>query len=290
MKNVMKKTGWTVVSLLPVLLALGIQVGCAMAATVIITMVVTVQEADSGLGMAELTNLAAGRVMDNMIPILIVSQLVLLLVFGLWYYFAYGRKKRPEGTPKPLPLQILLIVATGIGAQFFISSILTIIGNLAPWMLESYNELMEQSGIFEGTALTLLSTVVLAPLSEELVCRGVILRLAGKVSPKFWVANVIQAVSFGILHGNLVQGIYAFALGLVLGAVYGRFRNIWLCMLLHGVMNASSLLVEPVYAALPGGLEQPSTVVCILLLAVSGALLALCMKGVFGKNFTEKAE
>lgn len=261
-----------------------------MAATVIITMIVTVQEADSGLGMAELTNLAAGRVMDNMIPILIVSQLVLLLVFGLWYYFAYGRKKRPEGTPKPLPLQILLIVATGIGAQFFISSILTIIGNLAPWMLESYNELMEQAGIFEGTALTLLSTVVLAPLSEELVCRGVILRLAGKVSPKFWVANVIQAVGFGILHGNLVQGIYAFALGLVLGAVYGRFRNIWLCMLLHGVMNASSLLVEPVYAALPGGLEQPSTVACILLLAVSGALLALCMKGVFGKNFTEKAE
>lgn len=290
MKNVMKKTGWTVVTLLPVLLALGIQVGCAMAATVIITMIVTVQEADSGLGMAELTNLAAGRVMDNMIPILIVSQLVLLLVFGLWYYFAYGRKKRPEGTPKPLPLQILLIVATGIGAQFFISSILTIIGNLAPWMLESYNELMEQAGIFEGTALTLLSTVVLAPLSEELVCRGVILRLAGKVSPKFWVANVIQAVGFGILHGNLVQGIYAFALGLVLGAVYGRFRNIWLCMLLHGVMNASSLLVEPVYAALPGGLEQPSTVACILLLAVSGALLALCMKGVFGKNFTEKAE
>lgn len=289
MKNVMKKTGWTIVSLLPILLALGIQVGCAMAASVIITMLVTIQEANSGISMAELTDLAAGRVMDNMIPILIVSQLVLILVFGLWYYFAYGKKKRPEGTEKPLPLQILLIVVIGIGAQFFISGILTLIGNLAPWMLENYNELMEQSGIFEGTALTLISTIVLAPLSEELVCRGVVLRLAGKVSAKFWVANVIQALGFGILHGNLVQGIYAFALGLVLGALYGRFRNIWLCMLLHAVMNASSMLVEPVFALLPGGLEAPSTIVCIAMMAVSGVLLALCMKGVFGKNTAAEA-
>lgn len=276
MKSVMKKAGWTVVSLLPVFMFLLIQIGCSVVAMVVITILETVHMTVSGQGGAEVANIAMQRYLDNVIPILVVSQVIAVLVFGLWYYFAYGKKKRPEGTPKPLPVHYLLIVAVGISAQFFISSILNMIQSFIPQLLEQYNELMEQVGITDGAVLTILSTVILAPLSEELVCRGVGLKLAGKVSTRFWVANVIQALAFGILHVNLVQGIYAFGLGLILGALYGRFQNIWLCMLLHAVMNASSFLVEPVYSLLTPASGEVTPVTFLAVLVLSTVMLALC--------------
>lgn len=282
MKNVMKKGGWTIVSLLPVLLFLGIQAGCSIAASVVIMIKLTVQQENVGISTTELTNLAAQQIMEYIVPILMVSQLAAILVFGLWYYFVYGKRKRPEGTEKPATRHILLILALGVLAQFFISSILTLVQCFAPQLLENYNELLEQAGILEGTALTLISTVILAPLSEELVCRGVILRLAGKVSSKFWVANIIQALAFGILHGNVVQGIYAFGLGLVLGALYEKFKNIWLCMLLHAAMNASTMLIAPVYTLLSPNADEPSVAACLAILAVSGVLFALSLKAMFG--------
>jgi len=280
----MKKVGWTIVSLLPILLYFGIQVGCSFGASLVITIIVSAQNAGKGLSAGEITILATQKVMENIVLILIVSQLVATLGFGLWYYLAYGKKKRPEGTEKPVPVHFLLIVVMGILAQFFISSILNLVQSYAPQLLEQYNELMEQMGILEGTALTLFSTVVLAPLSEELACRGVILKLAGKVSPKFWFANVIQALAFGILHANLVQGIYAFGLGLLLGALYGKFKNIWLCMLLHAVMNASSMLVGPVYMLLAPDSGNPTVAALAAVLALSAVLLALCASALLGRR------
>lgn len=271
-------------SLLPVLLFLGIQIGCSMGVSLVATILVAVQNAGGSLSIGEITVLATRKVMENIVLVLIISQLVATLVFGLWYYIAYGKKKRPDGTEKPEAVHFSLIVAIGILIQFFVSGILNLVQNFAPQLLEQYNELIEQMGIMEGTALTLISTVILAPLSEELTCRGVILKLAGKVSPKFWVANVIQALAFGILHANLVQGLYAFGLGLVLGALYNKFKNIWLCMLLHAVMNASSMLVGPVYMLLDPDSGEPSVIALAALMTLSAVLLSLCANALFRKK------
>lgn len=223
----------------------------------------------------ELVVYVSNRVMENIIPILMVSQILAILVFGLWYYFAYGRKPRPEGTDKPKLQHILLILVLGLAAQFAISGVLSVVESLAPSMLEKYDQLMEMAGITETTLLSILSTVILAPVSEELVCRGVVFKLAGKVSPNFWVANIIQALSFGILHANWVQGIYAFALGIVLGLVYRRFQNIWLCMLLHAAMNFSGILVSPYYSLFP---EKYVLAAFILTVLAAAAVFTLCYR------------
>ena len=154
-----------------------------------------------------------------------------------------------------------------------------------PGALEEYNELMEMAGITEFTALTIVSTAILAPLSEELACRGVIYRLAGKISPKFWVANIVQALAFGILHGNLVQGAYAFALGIILGMLYGKFQDIWLCMLLHASMNFSGILVEPFFSLFPEDISESGGVAILAVTMVLGtALGALCVAGIMKKR------
>lgn len=283
MKNIMKKTGWTIVSLLPVALYFLIQLACSTVIMIVMAvreMMNTPEEMRADSLIIKVTE----QYMENIIPILIVSQLAAILVFGLWYYLAWGKKKRQEGTERPRAYQILLIVLLGLAAQFAISGVLSLVEMFAPGALRKYEELMEMAGITEVTVLSLVSTVILAPLSEELACRGVIYRLAGKISPKFWVANIVQALAFGILHGNLVQGAYAFVLGIVLGLVYREFQNIWLCMLLHGAMNCSSILVEPYYSLFPESSAMPVLTITMLIAAVLGAL---CLKGIIGKPASE---
>lgn len=279
-KGIMKKIGWSVVSFLPVAGFMVIQVGCSFVAAILISVFAVIQQGNQ-MAADELTSYVSGQIMDNIIPILIVSQLLSILAFGLWYYFVYGRKPRPEGTDKPKLKHILLLLVLGLAAQFAVSGVLAIVESFAPSLMEKYEELIEMSGIGETTLLTILSTVVLAPLSEELVCRGLVFKLAGKVSPNFWVANIIQALSFGILHGNWVQGIYAFALGIVLGLVYRRFQNIWLCMLLHASLNFSSILVGPYYSLFP---EEFTIAAFVLTMLAATAVFVLCYRKIMCKE------
>ncbi len=85
--------------------------------------------------------------------------------------------------------------------------------------------------------------VVVAPLAEETLFRGVILRgLLGRWKP--WAAITASAALFALMHFNPAQTPIALGLGLVLGWVYYRTRSLGLCMLGHALNNASSFPVE----------------------------------------------
>lgn len=270
MKAKWKKIGWFIVALLPILILMGLQVICTF--TVMMGgMILFILKGN--LPMAALMQIQQ-YTMDHLMVIMIVSQCITAVISGSWYYFVWGRGKKDNWRKKAKAYQILLIPVLGVTIQFMVSSVLTIIDIIAPSLMEKYTELMEQAGLNEITAAMLISTVILAPISEELVCRGLVLRLAQKVSMKFWIINMIQAFAFGIMHGNLIQGTYAFLLGLVLGYIYQKFGNIWLCMLLHAAMNFSSILVAPVFSLFPENLIILSL---SLTLAVSTALFALWM-------------
>lgn len=94
---------------------------------------------------------------------------------------------------------------------------------------------------------TLLSVSVFAPLFEEWLCRGMVLRgLLSKVKP-VW-AIVISAAFFGLIHFNPWQAIPAFTLGCLFGWVYYRTGSLKLTMLMHCVNNTFAALT----ARIPG--------------------------------------
>lgn len=281
MKNVMKKIGWIIVAFLPVPACFLLQMVVMIVAEIVLVFPTIMQSMTGAVSSDEMMQIVYGQVMDNLMTIQIAAQIAMLLVFGLWYYFAYGRKKRPETAEKPRGFHVALIVLLGLILQLGIGSVLSLIEIFAPKALEHYNELMELMGLGEMSLPVMIAVSIMAPLSEEVLCRGVILRLAEKVSPKFWVANVIQALAFGILHANLVQGIYAFLLGLLLGYIYGKYRNIWLCMLLHASMNCSSFIVSPFYSLFP---EGSLAAVFAVILVVSIPLFVLCFRPFVAKR------
>ena len=89
----------------------------------------------------------------------------------------------------------------------------------------------------------LLYAVLLGPICEELVFRGLTFELARKAIP-FPAANFLQACLFGIMHMNMMQGIYAFLFGLVLGYLMEKTGNLLITILVHIAYNGSSYLIS----------------------------------------------
>jgi uncharacterized protein len=90
-----------------------------------------------------------------------------------------------------------------------------------------------------GSSFLLL--VIMAPLTEEYLFRGMILR-GLLVQHRAAVAIGLTALLFGLIHANLRQ----FFLGIVIGAVFGwwyvRTRSVGPCLLGHAVFNAVAWL------------------------------------------------
>lgn len=240
--KILKKAGWFIVSMLPAVLSMLLQFGCGFVMLFVYVFLEMLQAQGPGNSIDDAMVNASDLYLENAIYAVILYQVVALLVFGLWYYLAYGSKKRPE-------------------------------------LLQSYLEMMKISGITELTAVAFIATVILAPIGEELLCRGIIFRLAGKVSENFWIANCIQALAFALIHGNLVQGTYAFFVGLTLGYIYGKYRNIWVCMLLHGACNLTSGFIDQYYLLFP---SEYAGLVLIFNMTVSVLLIVVCFK-ILGK-------
>lgn len=89
---------------------------------------------------------------------------------------------------------------------------------------------------------TALSLCIAAPVLEEIVCRGYMMRgMLQYIKP--WQAIVISAFLFAAIHGNLAQGVTAFILGILLGWVYYRTGSLLLSMMIHFIVNTSSTVI-----------------------------------------------
>ncbi len=86
---------------------------------------------------------------------------------------------------------------------------------------------------------------ILAPLAEEVVFRGAILRtLLGIMSKKnHWVAIMISAAIFGAVHCNQAQFINALLMGLLLGWMYYRTGSLVPGILFHWVNNTMAYVL-----------------------------------------------
>ncbi len=97
--------------------------------------------------------------------------------------------------------------------------------------------------IFEYKVAAFIMVVVLAPILEELIFRGLILRgmLNANISP--WVAIILSSLLFGIAHLNPWQFLGAGMIGLALGFIYWRTQSLWLVIFLHALNNFIAFVI-----------------------------------------------
>ncbi|XP_009796702.1 uncharacterized protein LOC107761747 [Nicotiana tabacum] len=85
-------------------------------------------------------------------------------------------------------------------------------------------------------ALYALVLVVCAPLWEEIVFRGFLLPSLTKYMP-VWCSILMSSVAFALAHFNVQRLLPLIFLGVVMGVIYGRSRNLLPSILLHSLWN-----------------------------------------------------
>ncbi|WOH06711.1 hypothetical protein DCAR_0626139 [Daucus carota subsp. sativus] len=78
---------------------------------------------------------------------------------------------------------------------------------------------------------------VCAPVWEEIVFRGFLLPSLTKYMP-VWCSILVSSVAFALAHFSVQRMLPLVFLGMVLGAVFARSRNLLTSMLLHSLWNA----------------------------------------------------
>ncbi len=133
-------------------------------------------------------------------------------------------------------------VVFAIGGQYAANYLMSALAMLRPQWLSIYEQMIENIGL-NGEELPLsliLYTVLFGPICEELTFRGLTFGYARRMTSFLW-ANIVQALLFGMLHGNMLQGTMAFCLGLVLGYIYEETQSITVVCLLHILFNTAGV-------------------------------------------------
>lgn len=108
------------------------------------------------------------------------------------------------------------------------------------WPMSVWQEAMFAMLVKSGPMM-LLTTCIFAPLFEEMLYRGIILRSFLQQYPR-WIAILASAILFGAVHMNLYQFIGATLIGCLLGYLYERTRSLAPCIVLHVLNNTMACL------------------------------------------------
>lgn len=195
---------------------------------------------------------------------------VIYMIWCGWLYRKSDWRQEHDYSDVFCKKHLFQIFSVGFFGCFLIIVLLTVLRNLFPVFFQDY---MERMGNFNtGTWRMYLYTVLLGPAAEELIFRGAIFDRLYLVFP-FWLANVLQAALFGVYHGDVIQGIYAFLFGLLLGAVHHVGGSIWNNILTHILFNLTNFMVPYLYGVAAGA--APVFLPVIVLLFLFGFLLGI---------------
>lgn len=88
----------------------------------------------------------------------------------------------------------------------------------------------------------ILCVVAMAPVFEEIVCRGIVLESA-RARYGTWPAILISAAFFGVLHLYPQMIVNAFVMGVILGYIYIETGSLLSVICLHALNNALAYLM-----------------------------------------------
>lgn len=172
---------------------------------------------------------------------------------------------KTEGEMKPGSFfQILCVFISG-------QMVFQICATIQEMVLNSFGlsalEAMEQATGGNESLSMFLYLALGAPIVEEIIFRGAILRGLEKYGKRF--AILISALLFGLFHGNIIQSPYAFVVGLVLGYVAMEYSIYW-AMVLHMINN---LFLGDTLGRLTSGLGETGSA------AVQATVIWVCSLG-----------
>lgn len=169
----------------------------------------------------------------------VIAGIIALIAFG----WLLHKKQMLHMSSRDLKgSQLLFCLGIGFGLAL-ISKMAILLGVLSQEPITEQNVL---DPFF--WAVSLATTVVLIPIVEELLFRGI---LFGSFCRAFSykIAIVLSAVLFMLVH-SMVSWPSVFVIGVLLAWLYWQTDNLAVTMVIHGTVNFGSLLAIPLYILL----------------------------------------
>lgn len=127
-------------------------------------------------------------------------------------------------------------------------AVLAVCASLSLNLLAELIRAVQYSRLYEETvqiqyavsfAVGLLLYGVISPIAEEMLFRGI---LYGRCRRYLGVLPgiLLSSILFAILHGNLVQGIYAFLMGMLICGIYERYHSFFASVIFHAAANVTA--------------------------------------------------
>ncbi|MBR7966843.1 CPBP family intramembrane glutamic endopeptidase [Burkholderia cenocepacia] len=183
-------------------------------------------------GLQTMAIASIGRVLANGLVFTVLLHHSKLTYRGLlhnsvdFWRTTIGRFLVPVLLITPALLVAMSVLEVGVG-QFF------------PW--SGTRDEAREFYVNGGLGLIVL-TCVIAPLLEEMLFRGVMLRSFLRQYPE-GTAIAHSAAVFGLAHLNVYQFALAFGLGLLIGKLYAATRSLLPGILIHACYNTTVVLV-----------------------------------------------
>lgn len=164
----------------------------------------------------------------------IAAMLVGFAILDAWKGSSYWKQELlvKEKTMKGKNFLCILILC--MGAQMVNSLWITLLELFLNLLGKSVMPVLESVAGSSDTFSMFLYASILAPIWEELLFRGYVLRTLRPFGKRFSVLG--SALLFGLFHGNLLQTPYAVLMGLLMGYVTVEYSIVW-SILLHMFNN-----------------------------------------------------
>ncbi|MDP4143053.1 MAG: type II CAAX endopeptidase family protein [Bacillota bacterium] len=190
--------------------------------------------------MNEVTNIVGKYIVISLLPAAIISFIVYWIIIKL-------RKQSIQKICRFNKVDILSIVLA-IFVTFSASSVVEGVMVYIEKFFPSYDETAKILGSSMNTVLGIIIITLLIPMFEEILFRGLVMSEIEK-NIRISLTVVIQGVLFGVYHLNLLQGLYAGILGILLGYLCISTNSIFTSMAGHITFNICGGIVLPLLLA-----------------------------------------
>ena len=222
---------------------------------------------NGGADLAQGAQAVADRLLGSLSALTLLANVLIVVILLLWFLLRKKPLKEAAGLRRCSGWTAGFCAFSAVGLYVIVSLALALLPE--SWMA-GYEEAMllgTETGLIPA-----LAVVVSAPLAEELVFRGIIQPRLERAMPA-WIAVVLQAALFGLIHGTPVQIAYAFVMGLLFGYIRHCTGSILPTIAAHAAFNAMN---DPL--GLLGGFAESWQLLAVMA-AVCAAGCVLCRRG-----------
>lgn len=191
------------------------------------------------------------KIVHTNTQLLIVSQLLIIIPSLVYLITSRIKYKDAVRFKKVRPANVVLIIVF----TFLLLPVMTFINALSQlYAVDTTTDVMTSIADNSPFLISLFTVAFIPCLFEESVYRGVIYNEYSRHNKL--AAIFLSAFLFGILHGNLNQFTYAFAMGIVFAFVIEATDSIVSTMIIHFIINGNSVVLLYLYPKFIKYLEQ----------------------------------